>query len=66
MCAETLQRVLMAFVLSVSLYLLTNGLTTIGIILQAFVIIMILVWAFTNFCPSLYIFEKIFGRCYRN
>jgi hypothetical protein len=65
MCAETLQRVLMAFVLSVSLYFLTIG-STIGIILQVFVIIMILVWAFTNFCPSLYIFEKIFGRCYRN
>ena len=65
MCAETLQRVLMAFVLSISLYFLTVG-SIIGIILQVFVIIMILVWAFTNFCPSLYIFEKIFGRCYRN
>ena len=65
MCAETLQRILMAIVLSVSLYFLSIG-SIIGLILQGLVIIMVLIWAFTNFCPSLYMFEKIFGKCYRN
>lgn len=62
MCAEKLQRILMAMVLTVSLFLLING-SVIGIVLQIFVIVMILVWAFTDFCPSLWAFEKMFGTC---
>ena len=60
MCAEKLQRILMAIVLTVSLFLLING-SVIGIILQVFVIVMVLIWALTNFCPSLWAFEKMFG-----
>ena len=62
MCAEKLQRILMAIVLTVSLFLLING-SVIGILLQSFVIVMILIWALTDFCPSLWTFEKMFGAC---
>lgn len=62
MCAEKLQRILMAIVLIVSLFLTLNG-SVVGIVLQTFVILMILVWAFTDFCPSLWAFKKMFGSC---
>lgn len=62
MCAEKLQRILMAIVLTVSLFLLING-SGIGIVLQIFVIVMVLVWALTDFCPSLWAFKKMFGTC---
>ncbi|BBG66818.1 hypothetical protein NNO_2115 [Hydrogenimonas sp.] len=35
----------------------------IGVALQVFIIIMMLIWAFTNFCPSLWFFTKILGPC---
>ena len=35
----------------------------IGVALQAFIILMMLIWAFTNFCPSLWFFTKVFGPC---
>jgi len=63
MCAERIQRVLMATVLAVALYLFSIGEVQFGIIIQSFVILMVLVWAFTNFCPSLWAFKKIFGEC---
>ncbi|WP_072679578.1 phosphoribosylaminoimidazole synthetase [Arcobacter sp. LA11] len=62
MCAEKLQRILMAIVLTVSLFLLLNG-SIFGIVLQVFVISMVLIWAFTDFCPSLWAFKKMFGAC---
>jgi hypothetical protein len=40
------------------------GEVQIAVILQTFVILMVMVWAFTDFCPSLWIFKKIFGSCY--
>lgn len=63
MCAEKIQRLLMAIVLSVSLFLFAQGFTLYGMILQAFVILMIIVWAIKDFCPSLWIFTKLFGKC---
>ena len=62
MCAEKLQRLLMATVLLVAFYFMSIG-SVIGMILQLFVIAMIIVWAATDFCPSLWIFGKIFGHC---
>ncbi|WP_456449037.1 hypothetical protein [Hydrogenimonas sp.] len=35
----------------------------IGVVLQVFIMIMMLVWAFTDFCPSLWFFTKVFGPC---
>ena len=63
MCAEKIQRLLMAIVLTISLVLFLQGFTLYGMILQAFVIAMIIVWALTDFCPSIWIFTKLFGKC---
>lgn len=63
MCAEKIQRFLMAIVLTISMVLFVNGQMQWGVIIQTFVIIMVVMWAFTNFCPSLWVFTKIFGTC---
>jgi lipopolysaccharide export LptBFGC system permease protein LptF len=63
MCAERMQRVLMAIVLGVILYFFGMGMMQVAVVLQTLVIVMILVWAVTNFCPSLWIFKKIFPPC---
>jgi len=63
MCAEKIQRFLMAIVLTISTILFFQGLSFYGMILQGFVILMILVWAIIDFCPSLWAFGKLFGKC---
>ena len=62
MCAERLQRLLMAVVLLIALYFMSVG-SVIGIVLQLFVVAMVVVWALTDFCPSLWFFNKVFGPC---
>lgn len=62
MCAEKIQRLLMAFMLLLAFYLMSIG-SALGMILQLFIIAMIVVWAVTDFCPSLWAFGKIFGNC---
>jgi multisubunit Na+/H+ antiporter MnhE subunit len=63
MCAEKIQRLLMAIVLTISMVLFFQGFIAYGMILQGFVIAMIIVWALYDFCPSLWAFSKIFGKC---
>jgi len=69
MCAERIQRILTAVMLGIALMFLTQGAAgnalylKIGVALQAFIIIMMLIWAFTNFCPSLWFFNRVFGPC---
>lgn len=63
MCAEKIQRFLMAIMLTVILVLFTTGYVQIAVVLQTLVIVMVVVWAFTDFCPSLWLFKKIFGSC---
>ena len=63
MCAERLQRILMAIVIAIMVFLFNSGYILIGNILGAIVVFMIVAWAFTNFCPSIWIFEKLFGKC---
>jgi hypothetical protein len=62
MCAERVHRIVMTIILFISLYFMSIG-SVVGFILQGFVIFMLLVWAFTNFCPAVTIFTKIFGKC---
>ena len=62
MCGEQLQRFLMATVLLVAVYFMSIG-SIIGVVLQLFVVFMIVVWAITDFCPSIWIFNKLFGKC---
>jgi hypothetical protein len=75
MCASRIQRLLTAVVLGIILYFFAvatidfqegakesvNFMIATG--LQTFVIIMMVVWAITNFCPSSWIIEKIFPPC---
>ncbi len=75
MCAERMQRILTAIMLGIILYFFAMGghdfqegvkqssYFTIAVVLQIFVILMLLVWAFTNFCPSIWFFKKIFPPC---
>ena len=62
MCAQKLQRLLIAIVLSVATYLMSQG-NIVGFIMQAIVIVIVLVWAITDFCPSLFLFDKLFKNC---
>ncbi|MBN1838647.1 MAG: phosphoribosylaminoimidazole synthetase [Campylobacterales bacterium] len=65
LCAEKLQRLVMAGVLLVATYLMSIG-SIYGTILLGFVIAMIVVWAITDFCPSIWLFAKLFGACKSN
>jgi len=62
MCAEKLQRLMMAGVIALSWFLISIG-SVYGSILLGFVVVMIVVWAITDFCPSIWVLSKIFGRC---
>lgn len=64
MCAEKIQRLLMGVVITISMVLFIQGMTQIAAVVQTSVIVMIAVWAFTDFCPSLWLFKKLFGSCY--
>jgi hypothetical protein len=63
MCAEKIQRLLMAIVLTLSMALTAYGYAPYGMALQGFVILMVIVWAIKDFCPSLWVFTKLFGTC---
>jgi len=63
MCAEKIQRFLMATVLTLSMLLFAIGEMQYAFTLQSFVIVMVLAWAFTDFCPSIWFFRKFFGTC---
>ncbi|NPA03936.1 MAG: phosphoribosylaminoimidazole synthetase [Epsilonproteobacteria bacterium] len=68
MCGDKMQRILMAIMLGLTMYLFAMGrsdqfMFQLGVILQTFIIIMLLIFAFTNFCPSLWFFNKVFGKC---
>jgi len=63
MCAERMQRILTSIMLTLILILGVKGYTTAFVILQVFVIVMMLIWAFTNFCPSIWFFKKILPPC---
>lgn len=58
MHAETVQRLMMATVLTISMVLWIVGINWLALTLHAFVVLMIVIWAFTNFCPSLWMLKK--------
>ena len=63
MCVSKIQRLMTAIVLGLVLFLgLTDNITA-AIILQVFVIIMMIVWAVTNFCPSIWVLKKLLPPC---
>ncbi len=69
MCYQRIQRILTAIVLGITLLLFALGVNgdktmfQVAVVLQTFVIFMLLLWAFTNFCPSIWFFKKIFPPC---
>ena len=69
MCYQKIQRLLTSVVLGINLLFFIIGLQgnqiifKIAIIFQVFVIIMLVIWAFTNFCPSIWFLKKIFPPC---
>ncbi len=64
MCAERIQRFIMAAVLLLAGYLLTIC-SFWGLLLQGFVVLMIVVWAITDFCPSIWMLKKFTKPCYK-
>lgn len=62
LCAERLQRLMMASVLLIAYFLMSIG-SGYGIALLLFAVVMIVIWAITDFCPSIWFFTKIFGHC---
>ena len=64
MCAERIQRFLMAIVLTGTMVLFMTGQAQIAVIIQSLIVLVIIVWALADFCPSLWLFKKIFGSCH--
>ncbi len=63
MCVERLQRIMMAIMLSLIVVLFFSGFIKVAVVLQAIVIAMLLIWAITNFCPSIWVLRKIVPPC---
>jgi len=64
-CAEKLQRLMLAVVLFIACCLMSAG-SVYGTMLLGFVIAMIIIWAITDFCPSIWLFTKLVGHCKRS
>lgn len=62
MCVDKVHRVMMATVLLIAFYFMSVG-SLIGFILQGFVILMLFIWATTNFCPAVTILKKFLPKC---
>jgi hypothetical protein len=39
------------------------GMFKLAFLFQLFVMVMLFIWAFTDFCPSLYILKKVLPAC---
>ena len=64
MCAERVQRLMMSVFLLVILGLLAKGYSLAGLILIAFMSIMLFIHFIFDFCPSTVVLLKLFGSCY--
>lgn len=65
MCAEKIHRFLMASVIALATGLIYNGISE-AVYLLMFVVVMIVIWGISDFCPSLYVIKKIGVKpCYR-
>jgi hypothetical protein len=62
MCVERIHRVMMAIVLLIALYFMSVW-SVVGLILQGFVIVMLLIWSATGFCPATTILGKFLPKC---
>jgi len=65
-CAERVQRLIMAIVLCLVLYLLTAGTPTmglLGIILGGLMAFMLVIWFLFDFCPMVSLLKKFLPSC---
>ena len=63
MCVSRIQRLMTSIVLGLVLFLAMTDNVTLAIALQVFVIIMMSIWAITNFCPSTWVLKKLVPPC---
>ncbi len=63
MCVSRVQRIMTAIVLGLVILFYFMGFMTVALVLQAFVIVMLLIWAMTNFCPSIWLLKKLLPPC---
>ena len=63
MCAERVQRMIIAIVLGLVMGTAGSGMIQIAFLLQFAVMILLLIGAFTGFCPSLLILKQILPSC---
>ncbi len=54
---------MMAIILGVIMGLAGIGMTKLAFVLQLFVMVMLIIWAMTNFCPSIFILKKFMPPC---
>lgn len=64
MCAERMHRILIAIMLGFVMMFAGMQMIKLAFLLQLFIMIMLLIWAFTDFCPSLYALKKVLPSCY--
>jgi hypothetical protein len=63
MCLERAHRLLIAIMLGFVMMAAGMGMFKVAFLLQFFIMLMLIIWAFTNFCPSRYLLEKILPPC---
>jgi len=63
-CGERVQRLVMSIFTLIILALLAKGYSLAGIILLAFMSIMLFIYFAFDFCPSTWILTKLLGSCY--
>ncbi len=66
MCADRIHRIVIAIILGVIMGMAGAGMVQLAFLSQLFVMIMLFIWAFTNFCPSLYVLRKVLPPCSEN
>lgn len=62
-CVERVHRIMMALMIVISIGLLHMGYFYISTYLLLFISIMILIWAITDFCPSIFVLRKFLPNC---
>ena len=63
MCYQRAQRMLMAVMLGLMMYFYMTGFTMIANIINVLMIVMLLLWAFADFCPAITILSKFLPSC---
>ena len=64
MCVERVQRLMMVAFLVAIFYFVSIYWIGTALILIAFMIVLLLVWALIDFCPSIWILGKFLPKCW--